>query len=107
MTGLRDDRDAAIAKLCRLFGDDFKAAKAALLDDLDAIDAAHGPADSVIAVKPSDDMPGDAAIAAWIEAHPDEFSAWYRKQARIHGSTDWAMPAASASRPAPRRRART
>ena len=39
--GIREDRAAAIDKLCRLFGDDFRAAKAALLDDLDAIDDAH------------------------------------------------------------------
>ena len=47
----------------------------------------------------------DAEIEAWIEANPEKFAAWYRKQARIHGTADWAMPGAGEPvKPQPRRR---
>lgn len=102
---IRDDRAAAIRRRLRDLGDDHARAMPLLLDDLDAIDDKHGPADSVIAVKPSDDAPSDAAVKAWIEANPDWFSAWTRKQARINGAPP---PFATAgTKPAPRRRART
>ena len=49
--------------------------------------------------------PSDSEIEAWIEANPEKFAAWYRKQARIHGTADWAMPGAGEPvKPQPRRR---
>jgi hypothetical protein len=47
---IRDERAAAITRLCRLFGDDFSAAKGALLDELENIDRAQVPGGFVPAV---------------------------------------------------------
>lgn len=82
MATIREDRAAAINKLNRMFGDDFKAAAMALLDRLDEIDRDHPPAGYVTVT-----VSQDEAIAAWIEANPEAFEAWAQKRNLIGGGS--------------------
>lgn len=106
MPDLRAARAAVLTRWHRDLGDNFTAVLPRVLDDLDAADAQF-PLEA-ITVRRS--VPTDAEITAWIEAHPAEFAAWYRKQALKN-----AFPTAAASlpditgtpEPAPERIART
>lgn len=91
MTSLRDARAGALVRRHRDLADDFTRTLPLLLDDLDAIDREHqaGP----VAVKRADDLPSDAELAAWVEAHPAEFAAWYRKRDRVEGGSPGEPPA--------------
>lgn len=89
---IRDERAAALIRRHRDLSDDFTRALPGLLDDLEAIDASHGPAD---------DAWSDLQVAAWIERNPAKFEAWVRKQNRINGAPP---PFAAPAKPATRRR---
>jgi hypothetical protein len=120
---VRDERAAALIRRHRDLSDDFTRALPGLLDDLEAIDAAHAEpsgwikvdgelteaeaallADGIreqtreaAAVLLAPAAPTDAQIAAWIERNPKAFADWAAKQART------AVPAKPATQRRPAR----
>lgn len=101
---VRDERAAVLRRWNRDLGDNFTAVLPRLLDDLEAIDAAHGgqlaagAADAALAherelmargdLSAGPAIPPDAWLTAWIRAHDREFGIWVAKQARINGGGD-------------------
>lgn len=109
---LREARREAVRRRYRDLCDSLTKTLPKLLDDLEAIDRAHVPshvlsisgeltgeqaarlrADFEEAVRsqpvrilPPAPRPADEELAAWIEAHPDEFAAWVRKRERTEGA---------------------
>lgn len=90
MATVRDERADAIQKLNRLFADDFRAAQAALLDKLDAIDARH-------------EQP-PAAISFSGEMTEEQAAEFKRQWDERWSGTAPAGQAAVPVKPAPRRR---
>jgi hypothetical protein len=106
--GIRDERAAVLRRWNRDLGDNFTAVLPRVLDDLEAIDEAHGP--EPVSVKRADDVPSDAEIERWILAHPDQVMAiGMRKSVRINGSGDVqrVLGDAAPAKPATRRRRTT
>jgi hypothetical protein len=108
---VRDERAAALIRRHRDLSDDFTRALPGLLDDLEAIDAAHNlsemprtGAEAAEWARPAPtegDAPTDDQIGEWIRTHEREFEAWVRKQNRINGAPP---PFDAPVKPAPRRR---
>jgi hypothetical protein len=97
MASLRDARAGALIRRHRDLADDFTRALPLLLDDLDAIDEAHG-LDGIVKFEgelteeqiaefrekwESRHAPTDDQLAAWVERNPKAFADWAAKQARV------------------------
>lgn len=76
---------AAVKRHLRALVDNFRSELPRLLTDLQANAAEYATTlGAVVASEAAE--PDDAAIGAWIEAHPREFAAWVAKQERIRGA---------------------
>lgn len=125
---VRDERAAVLRRWHRDMGDNFTAVLPRVLDDLDAIDRAQVPGPIKPARKlthaEADELarqwtanseggqppaPTDEQVAAWVEAHPQEFADWAARQAKTSPAPVSGQPpkAPPATRTATRRRRTT
>lgn len=101
MTSLRDDLESAYWEHWRkALRDNPRDGLPAYLNRLEEIYREREP--EPVSVKREDDAPTDEQVAAWIEANPQKFEAWVRKQQRVLGE-----PPIAPAKPATRRRTRT